>query len=161
MVKLGVTDFGLAESTPVLWKGRLVRFDSVHVEYGRPVGCVSADGRCRDPAMVDSAGNPQPYFRVVDILTREVLSTSFGMGYVFGSAMVQPAEDSKSGMDTFWVWGVLGQYGTKLTSFRSTDLLSWINSTAFEIKNSTEVGFSGMCNNAVSRLDTPKGTVRD
>jgi len=32
MVKLGVTDFGLAESTPVLWKGRLVRFDSVHIE---------------------------------------------------------------------------------------------------------------------------------
>ena len=31
-------DFGLAESTPVLWKGRLARFDSVHIEYGRPVG---------------------------------------------------------------------------------------------------------------------------
>eukprot|EP01050_Picozoa_sp_SAG11_P007231 SAG11_NODE_594_length_8302_cov_1.386810_11_plen_152_part_00 len=92
MIKLGVTDFGLAESTPALWKGRLVRFDSVHVEYGRPVGCVSSDGRCRDPAMVDSAGNPQPYFRVVDPVSHEVLSTSFGVGHVFGSAMVQPAQ---------------------------------------------------------------------
>ena len=108
MVKLGVTDFGLAESTPVLWKGRLVRFDSVHIEYGRPVGCVSADGRCRDPAMVDSVGSPQPYFRVVDPVTHEVLSTSFGIGHVFGSAMVQPAADSVNGTDTFWVWGVNG-----------------------------------------------------
>jgi hypothetical protein len=59
--------------------------------------------------MVDSAGNPQPYFRVVDILTHEILSTSFGIGHVFGSAMVQPAEDSTNGSDTFWAWGVKGQ----------------------------------------------------
>jgi len=36
-------------------------------------------------------------------------------------------------------------------------LQTWKNGTAFEIKNATQVGFSGMCNNAVTRLDTPKG----
>ena len=162
MVKLGVTDIGIAETTPVLWKGRLVRFDSVHIEYGRPVGCVSADGRCRDPAMVDSAGNPQPYYRVVDPVTHEVLSTSFGLGHVFGSAMVQPAADSLNDTDTFWVWGSRTPGGlepsyTTISSFYSTDLQTWVNGTAFEIKNSTAVGFGGMCNNAVTRLDTPPG----
>jgi hypothetical protein len=169
MVKLGVTDFGLAESTPVLWKGRLVRFDSVHVEYGRPVGCVTAGAArewsnmtnspswCRDPAMVDSAGHPQPYFRVVDPVTHEVLSSSFGISHVFGSAMVQPAADSMNGTDTFWVWGVNGGYGQTINAFYSTDLQVWKNGTAFHIKNSTVTGFGGMCNNAVTRLDTPKG----
>jgi hypothetical protein len=110
--------------------------------------------------MVDSAGHPQPYFRVVDPVTHEVLSTSFGMGHVFGSAMVQPAADSMAGTDadTFWAWGVNGGYGPKITAFYSTDLITWKNGTAFEIKNRTEVGFGGMCNNAVTRLDTPPGT---
>ena len=53
--------------------------------------------------MVDEAGHPQPYYRVVDVLTHEVISSSFGRGHVFGSAMVQPAEDSMNGTDTFWV----------------------------------------------------------
>ena len=160
MVKLGVVDFGLAETTPAIWKGRLVRFDSVHIEYGRPVGCVSADGRCRDPAMADSAGNPQPYFRVVDPLTHEVLSTSFGMGHVFGSAMVQSAADSvngaspprpshlscctdsvSAGSETFWVWGastpgVLEPSYSKISSFYSTDLHTWINGTAVSATHS-------------------------
>ena len=134
MVKLGVTDFGLAESTPVLWKGQLVRFDSVHIEYGRPVGCVAAGpprawtnmtnspSWCRDPAMVDSAGNPRPYYRVVDPVTHEVISSSFGMDHVFGSALVQPAEDSMNGSETFWVWGVNFGFGPKISSFFSTDL---------------------------------------
>ena len=78
MVKLGVTDFGLAESTPALFKGRLVRFDSVHVEYGRPVGCISADGRCRDPAMVDSTGHPQPTGNGNQRLRLSELSTDEG-----------------------------------------------------------------------------------
>ena len=76
-------------------------------------------------------------------------------------AMVQPGEDSTNGSDVFWAWGVKGQYGAKITSFRSTNLMTWTNATSFQIKNSTEVGFSGICNNAVSRLDTPKGTVSD
>eukprot|EP01052_Picozoa_sp_SAG31_P030332 SAG31_NODE_3102_length_4673_cov_2.821382_2_plen_325_part_00 len=135
MVKLGVTDIGLAETTPVLWKGRLVRFESVHIEYGRPVGCVSEHGRCRDPAMVDFAGRPQPYFRVVDPVTHEVLSTSFGIGHVFGSAMVQPAVDSMNSSDTFWVWGSatpgsLEPSYSKISSFYSTNLQTWINGTA-------------------------------
>eukprot|EP01052_Picozoa_sp_SAG31_P042123 SAG31_NODE_6589_length_1961_cov_1.373255_2_plen_329_part_00 len=108
--------------------------------------------------MVDKAGNPRPYYRVVDPVTHEVISTSFGMDHVFGSAMVQPAEDSMNNTETFWVWGVNYGFGPKISSFYSTDLLTWINGTAFEIKNATEVGFSGMCNNAVTRLDTPKGT---
>lgn len=71
-----------------------MRFESIHPEYGRPVGCVSAltDGHCRDPAM--GSAN---YFRVVDVVTHQVISTSFGIGHVFGSAMVQPAEDSANG----------------------------------------------------------------
>ena len=55
---------------------------------------------CRDPEMVDSSGAPQPYYRVVDVETHEVLSTSFGMGHVFGSALVQPAEDSMNNTET-------------------------------------------------------------
>ena len=86
-----------------------------------------------------------------------VLSISFGMGHVFGSAMVQPAEDSMNNTETFWAWGVTNGYGPKINSWYSTDQRTWINGTAFEIKNSTEVGFEGMCNNAVTRLDTPKG----
>lgn len=104
--------------------------------------------------MVDSAGNPRPYYRVVDPVTHEVISTSFGMDHVFGSALVQPAEDSMNHTDTFWVWGVNAGFGPKISSFYSTDLQTWINGTAFEIKNATQVGFSGMCNNAVTRLDT-------
>lgn len=50
-----------------------------------------------------------------------------------------------------------GGYGPTITAFYSTDLLTWKNGTAFEIKNSTQAGFGGMCNNAVTRLDTPKG----
>ena len=47
--------------------------------------------------------------------------------------------------------------GPTITAFYSTDLQTWRNGTAFHIANSTEVGFGGMCNNAVTRLDTPKG----
>ena len=86
-----------------------------------------------------------------------VLSTSFGMGHVFGSAMVRPAEDSMNNTETFWAWGVTNGYGPKTNSWYSMDQRTRINGTAFEIKNSTEVGFEGMCNNAVTRLDTPKG----
>jgi hypothetical protein len=48
-------------------------------------------------------------------------------------------------------------FGSRIDSYYSTDLQTWINGTAFEIKNATEVGFSGIANNAVTRLDTPKG----
>ena len=46
-------------------------------------------------------------------------------------------------------------------SLDKTAALNWLCNTIsaqFEIKNSTEVGFNGMCNNAVTRLDTPPGT---
>jgi len=59
---------------------------------------------------------------------------------------------------TVWVWGVDGLgFQSRIDSYYSTNLQEWINGTAFEIKNATEVGFSGIANNAVTRLDTPKG----
>ena len=48
-------------------------------------------------------------------------------------------------------------FQNRIDSYYSTNLREWINGTAFEIKNATEVGFSGIANNAVTRLDTPKG----
>ena len=48
-------------------------------------------------------------------------------------------------------------FQSRIDSYYSTNLRTWINGTAFEIKNATEVGFSGIANNAVTRLDTPKG----
>lgn len=98
--KLGTIACDTVETTPVVFRGRLYRFESVR------------------PASQNEA-NPdeRPYLRFVDVQTNAV-STAFGFGHCLASAYADG--------DTMYAVGVRGGWGKDtLTVFRSADLETW------------------------------------
>ena len=105
IIKLGTADLSMVQTTPVLWNGTLLRFESVRGSYN---GFTPRD----------SAMNSSAYYRFRGVASPFSIAPSFGVGHSFGSAMVQPAAD---GVDTMWVFGVDGNQ-TYISAFKSTDL---------------------------------------
>ena len=50
----------MVETTPVVWKGRLLRFESVRGNYGSEPGCPTCGLQQRDPAMKGQVGGAPP-----------------------------------------------------------------------------------------------------
>ena len=113
--RLGTADFSMVETTPVVWKGKLLRFESVRGNYGSEPKCPSCGLQKRDPAMVGKS-----YFRFRDVVTLET-TPSFAPGYSFGCAFVLG--------DTMWAFG-RGPNSTQIGAFSSTDLATWQHSPA-------------------------------
>ena len=103
MVKKGTLDIDIVEATPIVWKGRLMRFEWIRDKrfgsgyYGNTENCC--------------------YFRFTDMETEET-TPPFGRHFSFGSAYVED--------DWVYVFGVLGGSGGQVMSvFRSADMVSW------------------------------------
>ena len=104
--KLGITVCDLVEATPVVFKGKLYRFEYVRDQYYKP-----------------NEGKPS-YFRFVDMKTGEE-TPGFAQGYHLGSAFVDG--------DTAYAFGVNKWDGEKVEVFWSKDLKQWESKTALNL----------------------------
>jgi len=97
--KLGTIDVGLVEATPVVFKGKLYRY-----EYVRP------------PDQYPRNKTSNSYFRFVDHETKKP-TPGFAAGYHFGSAFVED--------DIAYAFGVDKVGGERIQMFCSQDLMTW------------------------------------
>jgi alpha-L-fucosidase len=104
--KLGTLDCDMVETTPVVFKGKLYRFEYVRGFYYRP----------------NTTGDS--YFRFVDVATGGH-TPSFAKGWHLGSAHVEG--------DTVYVFGVNDWGGTTMQVFWSKDLEHWEEKQAFDL----------------------------
>ena len=104
--KLGTIDCHMVETTPVVCKNRLLRFEYVRANY-----------------YANKTGNS--YFRFVDVATRQP-TTSFAQGYHLGCAF---AED-----DWMYAFGVEKWGGSTIRMFRSKDLKAWATLSALTLR---------------------------
>lgn len=108
IVKLGTIDLDMVETTPVVFRGRLYRYEWVRTNY-------------RD----NHTG--KPYSRMIDVESGEQ-TAPFAAGYLFGSAYVQG--------DTVYVTATSaeqGWTGHQVQVFASKDLKSWNTWTALDL----------------------------
>ena len=103
--KLGTIDCDLVEATPVVFKGRLYRFEYVRAQY-RP----------------NKTGDS--YFRFIDVKSGEA-TPAFAAGYQLGSAYVEG--------DTVYAYGVKIWGASAIQVFWSRDLKTWQSKTALEV----------------------------
>ena len=102
--KLGTVDCDMVETTPVVWRGRLLRFEYVRSNYW-----ANKTGR--------------PHFRFVDVETGRV-TPPFAWGFHLGSAYVEG--------DTAYVYGVPKWGAPEVHVFWSSDLVNWRSQVALE-----------------------------
>jgi len=95
--KLGTIDLDLVETTPIVFRDRLYRFESIRTRY---------------------AGNERgrPYFRFVDHETGET-SRPFARDYELGNIFVED--------DILYVTGTEGWGGERIVLFVSSDMERW------------------------------------
>ena len=103
--KLGTVDCDMVETTPVAFKGRLYRFESVRKNY-KP----------------NQTGGP--YFRFIDVRSGKP-TPAFAEGYHLGSAFVK--------QDKVYVYGVDRWGASKIQVFWSEDLKNWESQTALAL----------------------------
>jgi len=95
--KLGTVDFDMVETTPIVFHGRLYRFEYVRANY--------------KPNKTGAS-----YFRFVDVESGEP-TPAFAEGYHLGSAYVQD--------ETVFAYGVDAWGGSRIRVFWSKDLKTW------------------------------------
>ena len=105
--KLGTIDCDLVEATPVVFKGKLYRFEYVRIGY-------------------ETNQTGDSYFRFINHETGEA-SPSFAKGYHLGSAFVEK--------DTVYVTGVNIWDGERIEMFASVDLKHWNSWTILNLPN--------------------------
>jgi hypothetical protein len=104
--RMGTIDFGVSETTPLVYKDRLYRFEYINRYYHK-------------------ARVPDSYFHFVDVATGEC-SEPFGLDYHFGSAHVQD--------DTVYVYGLPGsRRAEQIHVFWSNDMKHWSCETALHM----------------------------
>lgn len=103
--KLGTLDLLMVETTPVVFKDRLYRFEYV-----------------RDNYQANQTG--ASYFRFIDVATGKA-TPAFARGQHLGCAFVDT--------DTVYVYGVDKWGGSKITLFRSQDMEKWENRPALTL----------------------------
>jgi len=117
--KLGTADLSMVETTPVMWKGTLLRFESVRANYN---GFTPRDA---------SQGGAD-YFRFRDVATNAV-TPPFGREFAFGSAFVQRGARRADGVDTMWAFG-RNANATFIQAFSSADLVTWSSAVALQLQ---------------------------
>ena len=103
--KLGTLDCDMVETTPVVFKGRLYRFEYVRTNY-KP----------------NQTG--KSYFRFIDVDSGKP-TPAFAVDYHFGSAIIDK--------DTVYVYGVEGRRAPRIQVFWSKDLKTWESQTALTL----------------------------
>ncbi len=107
--KLGTIDLDIVESTPVVFRNTLYRFEYVRANY-----CDNDTG--------------ESFMRFIDHKTGQ-MSEPFGRGYHLGSAFVHE--------DSIYVTAVNGWGGTRIEMFVSPDLVQWKHRTALILNHNT------------------------
>ena len=103
--KLGTLDLGMVETTPVVFRDRLYRFEYVRKDYH-----------------ANKTGDS--YFRFIDVETGKA-TTAFAKGYDLGCAYAEG--------ETMWVFGVDNWDGENIAVFRSPDLEHWEQHMALKL----------------------------
>jgi hypothetical protein len=103
--KLGTLDCDLVEATPVVFHGRLYRFEYVRRQY-----------------LPNQSGDS--YFRFIDVTTGEP-TAAFAHGYHLGSAYAEG--------DSVWAFGVDIWDGEEIRVFWSQDFANWESQTALRL----------------------------
>ncbi len=103
--KLGTIDCDLVETTPIVFRGRLYRFEYVRERY-KP----------------NTTG--KSYFRFIDVETGKP-TPAFAAGYHLGSAFAEG--------EMVYVYGVEKWGGSRIEVFWSTDLQKWSSQTALSL----------------------------
>ena len=118
MAKSGTIDCGMGETTPLVFQGRLYRFECVRPDY--------MEGLC-PPEVRIGWTHPGGYFRFVDVATGG-LTPSFAQGHHLGCAFLEG--------DTVYTYGIgtrpdpPDEAGTRIQIFWSRDLENWSTRTA-------------------------------
>jgi alpha-L-fucosidase len=103
--KLGTLDLLMVETTPVVFRDRLYRFEYVRKDYH-----------------ANKTGDS--YFRFIDVETGKT-TTAFAKGYDLGCAFADG--------DALWVFGVDNWDGENVAVFRSSDLNHWERRPALKL----------------------------
>jgi hypothetical protein len=103
--KLGTLDLRMVETTPVVFRDRLYRFEYVRKDH-------------------HANKTEDSYFRFIDVETGKA-TTAFAKGYDLGCAYVEGA--------TMWVFGVDNWDGENIAVFRSTDQELWEQHMALKL----------------------------
>jgi hypothetical protein len=103
--KLGTLDLGMVETTPVVFRDMLYRFEYVRKDYHS-----------------NKTGNS--YFRFIDVETGKA-TTAFAKGYDLGCVYAEG--------ETMWVLGVDNWDGENIAVFRSRDLEHWEQHKALKL----------------------------
>jgi hypothetical protein len=103
--KLGTLDLDMVEATPVVFKGRLYRFEYVRKDYH-----------------ANTTGDS--YFRFIDVATGKA-TPAFAQGCHLGCAYAEGG--------SMWAFGVDQWDGTRVVAFRSDDLQRWEEHKALEL----------------------------
>lgn len=104
--RLGTLDFGVSETTPVVFRDALWRFEYINRKYHR-------------------ARVPDDYFRLVKVESGDA-TPPFALGHVLGSAHVEGAR--------MYVFGLRGGWGSEaLDVFWSDDLAHWEQQEALRL----------------------------
>ena len=103
--KIGTIDIDTVETTPVVWQGRLLRFDCIRTDYWD-----NHTGRS--------------YYRFVD-MENGATTPAFGWDHAFGSAYAEG--------DTMYVFGTVRGGKPDMDVMWSTDLVHWACQPAVEL----------------------------
>jgi hypothetical protein len=123
IVKKGTIAVGVVESTPVVWKGRLMRFEWLH-------GRAWANEN-------NKIGIEEGCFHFVDMETNEY-TQPFAIGYSFGCAHVEN--------EKMYVFGTRGDAaGHAIDTFVSTDLVSWEKIGELEVPDEFTIYNTSVC----------------
>ncbi len=123
MVKKGTLDIDVVEATPVVWKGRLYRFEWIRNSDFGP-------GYYNNPLGIS-------HFRFTDMETEES-TPPFGENCFFGSAHIEG--------DTAYVYGVHGMPGgQRMEMYHSKDLIHWEKRTAFTLPDRLNIFNNTVC----------------
>ncbi|MCP4638887.1 MAG: hypothetical protein GY851_00565 [bacterium] len=104
--KLGTIDCDMVETTPIVFDGKLYRFEYVRAKYYKP----------------NTTGDS--YFRFVDVAA-STYTPAFAKGYHLGSAHVEG--------DTLYVYAVEDWGASRMAVFWSKDMESWESRTMLDI----------------------------
>lgn len=125
MKKLGTLKIGIVEATPVVWQGRLIRF-----EWVRNHGWGRVDGTTRDVGC----------YHFVDMQT-EAETPDFAYDHSFGCAYTENG--------IMYVHGTRGPGGGNvIDTFVSKDLINWEQSTAITLDETVNIYNTSVCKGA-------------
>jgi alpha-L-fucosidase len=122
LVKKGTLEIGIVETTPVLWKDRLYRFEWIrNTQWGQPF----------------LKPNEIGYYRFTDMETGES-TPDFALNHSFGCAHI---EGGKA-----YVHGVYGPGGgNRLDAFWSDDLVHWESKVIFDLPEGWSLFNTSVC----------------